>query len=138
VSRDTFLGIPVCMPSDSAKRAADSINLHIHANGHDAFGKWVAIRLSDGSSDGVLYDTRVDAIRHQLHERQCAYFRIPPFGETISVAEAETFLNYNRSIYDAGYRMPDPEAPALIPQLTPVVAPRRGARLAVPFRGVWK
>jgi hypothetical protein len=136
-SRDTFLGIPVSIPSDSSRRAADAVNLHIYAHGDQAFGKWVAIRLSDGGSDGVLYDSRRDAIRHQFHERQCCYFRIPPFGQTITPAEAETFLSYNRSIYDAGYRMPDPDAPAPIPQLTPVVAPRRGAKLALPHRGEW-
>jgi hypothetical protein len=126
------------MASDSARRAADAINLHIHAHGHDAFGKWVAIRLSDGSSDGTLYDRRADAVRHQFHESQCAYFRVPPFGELISPAEAEAFLTYARSVYDAGYRVPDPEAPAMIQPLTTVAAPGRGARLALPYRGEWK
>lgn len=51
-------------------------------------------------------------------------------------------LTYARSLYDAGYRLPDPEAPAPIQPLTPVAAPRRGrrrpARLALPYRGEWR
>jgi hypothetical protein len=131
----TFLGIPTA--SESSRRAADAINLHIHAHGHDAYRKWVAIRLSDGSSDGTLYDTRDDAIRHQLHESQAAYFCLPPFGEFISPEEAEAFLTYHRSVYDAGYRVPGPGGPAMIQPLTKVAAPGRGARLALPYRGEW-
>lgn len=134
----TFLGVSVFMASDSARRATDAINLHIHAHGHDAFGKWVAIRMSDGSSDGTLYDTRPDAIRHQLHESQSMYFRIPPYGQFITPAEAETMLTYARSCYDAGRRVPDPQAPAPIQPLTAVAAPGRGARFALPYRGEWK
>lgn len=123
--------------SDEARRAADAVNLHIAALGHEAYGKWVAIRLSDGGSDGTLYDTRPDAIRHQLHEQLCAYFCIPPFGNLLSPPEAEAFLTYTRSLYDAGYRIPDPTAPAPIVPLINVAAPRRGSRLALPYRGLY-
>lgn len=127
------------VPSDAARRAADQINLHVSALGHEAFRKYVAIRLSDGGSDGTLYDTRADAIRHQLHEQQCAYFRIPPFGEMAKPVECESFLTLHRSLYDAGRRLADPDAPEIIRPLISVAAPgRRGARLARQFRGEWK
>jgi hypothetical protein len=134
----SFLGVPIRHASDAARRASEAINVHISALGHEAFGKWVAVRLSDGSSDGVLYDHRREAVSHQFHESQCAYIRIPPFGQFIQPFEAEAMLTYHRSCYDAGYRVPDPEAPAPIVPLVPVAAPRRGSRLALPYRGEWR
>jgi hypothetical protein len=98
---------------DAAKRCSDSIRLHIACG---MAGKWVAIRLSDGGSDGVVYDTRGDAIRHQLHETLCAYVKIPL--DDMPTEEAAIFLAFNRRVYDAGYRMTDPEQPDLIAALT--------------------
>jgi hypothetical protein len=92
--------------SDAAKRCADMIAVHILAG---KAGRWAAIRLSDGSSDGIAYDRKSDAIRHQLHESQCAYVKIPHGG--MPLAEAESFLNFNREAYDAGFRLIDPDDP---------------------------
>lgn len=103
--------------SDAAKRCSDAVNTHLAALG--PFGvsnKWVAIRLSDGGSDGVIYDTRRDAVNHQLHEQQCAYVCMAPDG--MSAKEAESFLRYNRTIYDAGYRMPDPDREPIMPLIS--------------------
>lgn len=124
--------------SDEARRACDAVNLHIEALGPAAAGRWVAIRLSDGGSDNVLYDTRPDAIRHQLHESLCCYVRIPPFGVRLTVMEAQSYLTLHRSMYDAGYRLQDPQQPQVIKPLIQVAAPRRGARLAHKYRGVWQ
>lgn len=91
--------------SDAAKRMADTVTLHSLTG---AWLRWCAIRLSDGGSDGVIYDTRADAVRHQLHETLCAYIRVPPGG--MAAREAEAVLAYHRAVYDAGFRLPDPEA----------------------------
>ena len=91
--------------SDAAKRCADTINMHVLAG---AYNKWAAIRLSDGGSDGIAYDKRVDAIRHQLHEHQCCYILIPLVG--MSPMEAEVFMKVNRDLYDKGMRLGDPQA----------------------------
>lgn len=96
------MNIPVY--SEAAKRCSDIVTLAATCN---RIGIWVAIRLSDGGSDGVHYDTRADAVRHQLHEKQCTYVRIPPGGMT--PREADIFLGYHREVYDAGFRLPDPE-----------------------------
>lgn len=101
--------------SDAARRCSDVINTHVAVHKFGAFGKWAAIRLSDGGSDGVMYDTKADAVRHQLHETQCAYVRIPLDG--MSAREAEIYLEFNRKLYDAGMRMSDPETLHL-PQTT--------------------
>lgn len=87
-------------------RAADTIAAAQATPGH--IGGWVAIRLSDGASDGVVYDTRQAAVRHQLHETQCAYAQVPPTG--FSAAEGTAFLSYHRKVYNAGHLLPDPQA----------------------------
>lgn len=92
--------------TDAAKRAADIINSALVFM-PGAAGKWVAIRLSDGGWDGTVYDTKRDAVRHQLDEFWCCYVRIPPPGT--SPAEMQAFLDYNRALYDAGFRLPDPD-----------------------------
>jgi hypothetical protein len=90
--------------SDAAKKCSDTIRLHIVAG---KAGHWAAIRLSDGGSDGRAYDKRRDAIRHQLHETQCAYVCIPP--DDMSPRSAENFLQIHRNLYDAGFRLTDPD-----------------------------
>jgi len=94
--------------TDESKRAADQCNLHIAAIGLDAVRKWVAIRLSDGGSDGTLYDRKQEAVRHQADEFLCAYMCIPPSGVTACMAES--FMRTSRMAYDAGFRLPDPDA----------------------------
>jgi len=106
--------------SDAAKRASSAVNIHLAGAGFDAIRKWVAVRLADGGSDLVLYDTKRDAVRHQLHEQQCAYVSIPPGG--MSPCEAESFIAMHRKMYDAGMRLTDPDhqngGRDLIPALT--------------------
>jgi hypothetical protein len=92
---------------DVAKRASDEIRLHLLADKDRAIESWIAIRLSDGGSDGVLYPFKHIAVRHQLHEQQCAYIKIPIGG--VSPREAEVFLRFNRMLYDNGFRVADPD-----------------------------
>jgi len=64
---------------EAGQRAFDEIVLHKLALGIEAFGKWIAVNLSDGRSDHVLYDTRGDAVRHQHgYERDRAYIPVKP------------------------------------------------------------
>ncbi len=91
--------------SDAARRMSDLVNLHTVAGRTRGY---VAIRLSDGGSDGTVYDTRADAIRHQLHEQQCLYLKLGPAGMTPAVAAR--LLAMHREIYDAGFRLADPDA----------------------------
>lgn len=85
---------------EAGKRMAGSLNLHIVAG--QCFGRWVAFKLEDGRSDGVIYDTRDDAIRHQLHETLCWYEPIRPVS--YSADECALILMYARAAYDAGWR----------------------------------
>jgi hypothetical protein len=63
--------------------------------------------MADGGSDGIAYDTRRDAIGHQLHEQYCAYIKIPP--DDMPPEHAERFLAAVRRFYDAGFRLVDPD-----------------------------
>ena len=90
---------------DRAHRASDVVNLHVLAG---AAGRWVALRLSDGSSDGNTYDSKAEAVRFQLHEQQCAYIRIPPEGMTPRQAKVSV-LDFQEGLYNSGHRLADPD-----------------------------
>lgn len=91
---------------DIGRRVSDAMHLHILTG---SVGEWMAVRLSDGSSDGIAYPSRADAITHQLHEQLCCYLRVTPDG--IQPADAYRFVELNRALYDAGYRIADPDMP---------------------------
>lgn len=93
--------------SDAARRLADTFNLHRVADPHGSVGKWFAVRLHDGTGDGVLYDSKVECVRHQHHNEQYyAFVKIVPL--TMNVCDAEIYLSVARRAYDAGLRMTDP------------------------------
>jgi hypothetical protein len=101
--------------SERGQRCADIFTMHVlaHIPSGDTIPDWngappwIAIRLSDGGSDGSLYPSKADAVRHQLHPEQCAYLSFPPGG--LSPAEAESILYWNERMYEAGVRLADPD-----------------------------
>lgn len=107
--------------SDAANRCSDIIRLHITMG---QAGRWCAIRLADGGSDGKVYDTRADAIRHQLHEQQCAYVYIPP--DNMTPKDAEHYLALHRKLYDRSMRLADPDVEIHTPALTYDALVRKG------------
>lgn len=100
--------MPLGGHSDAAKRVSDTHRLHKAALGHDAIGKCFAAALADGTTDGVLYDTKRDAVRHQHHNEQLYAFVFTGPGD-VSVCEAEEFLAQCRLLYDRGIRLADPD-----------------------------
>lgn len=92
---------PKC--GDAARRMAAAITLHAMAG---SIGRWAAVRLADGGSDKTAYDSRGDAIRHQLHSEHCLYILIPPDGMT--TGQADRVLDFWRQAHDAGLRPVDP------------------------------
>lgn len=118
--------------SDAAKRASDEYNLHRVADPFGNIGKWIAVRLSDGTSDHVLYDSKTSAVRGQHHnENFYAYVQIGPWP--FSPNDAETYLRKNREMYDAGFRLADRNAENggldAIPRITEVDERNRFAAL---------
>lgn len=86
---------------------SDAISLHLAAAPDSAYGKYMAFKLRDGSSDSVLYDTRADAIRHQRSLDAYCYVQVRPGG--MPPHHAERYLAAHRLMHDAGYRIPHPE-----------------------------
>jgi hypothetical protein len=94
--------------SDAAKRVSDGYRLHKMAAGHAAAGRWMAVALADGASDGVLYDSKRDAVRHQ-HHNELWYAFLPITPGDVSVCEAETYLEVNRMLSRKNIVMTDPD-----------------------------
>jgi len=102
-------GCPVRMGhSEAAKRVYDTYHLHRSSDIHGAIGNWFAAALADGRSDGYIYPTKKSAIRHQHHqEMYYTYIQITPAN--MSICAAEAMLTVARRMYDAGFRMTDPD-----------------------------
>lgn len=111
---------------DSAKRLSNYINNVCVFQPLDVvLNSWIAVRLSDGSTDGVLYDSRRDAVRHQPYEKQCAYLslRAAPGGMDIQGAYAILKIHrdaYNNPNYNISFI--DPEHPTGGTDLTMPIA----------------
>jgi hypothetical protein len=101
--------LPSSLPefSDAARRCADTATLHVIADPAN-IGKWIAVRLADGKSDNTIYDSRRHAVQaHWFEEKYWAFCQLHPGG--MQPKEAEVFLDYHRKLYDAGFRLPDPD-----------------------------
>lgn len=98
---------------DAARRCAEAYNFQLTAHGMNAAGRWIAVRLSDGRGDGTLYDSKADAVRHQLHENMCAYICILPTG--MPEQDALSVLRTHRKLYDGGMRLSDPDQHVQMP-----------------------
>jgi hypothetical protein len=112
-------GLKICdkciIVDDAAKRMSGIINGYVaFVPLWDLRTKWVAIRLLDGGSDGVLYDSRDDAINHQLDERLCAYVCMGGMLNGANPLDCAIFLEVHRQAYDSGMQFHEPEAPQLI------------------------
>lgn len=95
---------------NAAKRCSDIVNGYAVAYPADQlYNSWIAIKLADGDSDGVLYDNRKAAVRHQSDEKVCAYLSLRSAPGGMTVKDAFLFIAYHRAAYDAGYRLPDPD-----------------------------
>lgn len=89
---------------DAARRIVEMIDLHLVAaktagNAMDVVDRWVACRLSDGVSDGAVYDTKDEAMRFApkmlgVFDTQCLYVPIPLTG--MPMKEAIGYLRLMR------------------------------------------
>jgi hypothetical protein len=80
--------------------------LHRIADEYNSIGKWFAVKLADGESDGVLYDSKRDAVTHQKHmEMYYAYVQVGPWQMTVD--DAAAFLKLHRAMYSKGVRLAD-------------------------------
>jgi hypothetical protein len=94
--------------SDAAKRISDTYRLHRTAQGPAAIGQFFACALADGQTDGMLYGSKRDAVRHQHHnEQRYMFLAIGPYD--LGPCDAEELLAIQRLYYDRGIRWPDPD-----------------------------
>lgn len=92
--------------SDAAKRLHDTFALHKIGEGIGSYGRWFAVRLTDGTSDNTLYGSKSEAVNHQHHDENFyAFVQVGPWS--MSLKEAETVLDVQRRMYDAGLRLAD-------------------------------
>lgn len=86
---------------DAAKRLSNYVNNVCVFQPLDVvLNSWIAVRLSDGSTDGVLYESRRDAVRHQPYEKQCAYLSLRAAPGGMEVQAAYALLKLHRDAYD--------------------------------------
>jgi hypothetical protein len=99
--------------SDDAKRLSDSVNLHVFAGN---VGQWACYKIQDISTDNVAYPSMRDAVRIKWPRNDLwMYLQIPPSG--MQPGEAEIYIRYNRQLYAAGFRMPDPDTAEHVPSI---------------------
>ena len=122
-------GVPEAFrqPSDAARRCSDAVSLACVAG---ATGMWVAVRLSDGGTDGNVYDSREAAIRHQRGLSAFTPCQVQPGG--MSHFEAEAFLDYWRKLHAANVRDNDP---GLLLPLMPLTGRDRARQVRVLAKG---
>ncbi len=100
---------------DAAKRMFDAIRLHQVTLTRDEIlnKRFIAVSLSDGSSDNTAYDSRTDAMRIKgPWVANYAYVQVPL--QRLSVEACDVMLWYVKQVYEAGYR-PEPQHELMMP-----------------------
>ena len=95
---------------NAAKRLSDIVNNICISQPLDVVTRsWIAVSLADGSTDGVLYGSRLDAVSFQYYEQQCAYLCLKEAPHGMATQEAYVYIKFHRDAYDAGFRLTDPD-----------------------------
>lgn len=107
---------------DAANRMRDAVNLHVavaNTTGERLAG-FVAIKLEDGRSDGTLYETRRDAVRHTAN-RGRGWFYAKVGADTMPLREAIIVLQMARKAFANGVVFAEEDP--VVPQMAELVAP---------------
>jgi hypothetical protein len=107
-------GLAVCSEcvriTDAARRMSDQINAHITFHGSwEIRNKWMRFKLQDGWTDGALYDTKLQAVRHCDNEKYYAFFCFRNALGGVTPKDCQIFLDVNRHQYDIGAPLADPD-----------------------------
>lgn len=128
MSGESPLG-PGAFPDD-AKRLSDFMHLAVLVVDNAqimADRAWLSVTLADGNvTPFTVYESQADAMASKgAFWRLYVPCRVSPQG--MSPRAAEAYLRVNRNLYDAGYRLPDPEAvKARHGQAPLIILPLRG------------
>lgn len=115
----------------AAERLKDAVNMHLAAQGAGAHGRYIAARLSDGRSDGSLYDSRADAARHQVDDPWCFYVKVNIGG--MQTTEAWVVLMYARQAKRRGVVFCEEEV--VLPQRVELAGSMLARAVPALFRG---
>jgi hypothetical protein len=110
---------------DAAARMRDAVNLHVLTGTYGARDRqlcWVAIRLEDGRSDGELYESRRDAVKHTTN-REKGWFYAKVGADVMHEQESIIVLQQARQAFKAGVIFAEEQVatPMLSELLTPYI-----------------
>lgn len=95
--------------TDAAKRMCDHINAKVVFTPWDQLvNGFMAFNLGDGHSDGVLYDSKADAVRH-TDEKRNAYWCFRQGLAGVTPKDCQLFLDVHRHAYNSGVPMAEPD-----------------------------
>jgi hypothetical protein len=109
--------------TDAANRMRDAVNLHVVAG---TFGvrerhlQWLAIRLEDGRSDGTVYESRRDAVRHTMN-REKGWFYVKVGADSMGERAAIIVLQMARQAFRNGVVFAEEEP--VVPMLSELALP---------------
>lgn len=89
---------------DAAARMREAVNLHVVAGALGARERrlcWLAIKLEDGRSDGELYESRADAVRHTTNKSR-GWFYVLLGVDSMGERESIIVLQQARQAFKAG------------------------------------
>jgi hypothetical protein len=82
---------------------ADTINLTLISQPWDVLvNTWMIFRLDTGESDNVRYESKADAVSHQIEEKWWVYFCMRRALGGVSARDCQLFINMHRYVYDSG------------------------------------
>jgi hypothetical protein len=97
---------------------SDHINSRIVFNSvWDIRNCWMAFRLEDGWSDGNLYDSKEDAIKHVSSYQYYAFFCFRNCMAGSTPRDCQIWLDLHRHAYEHGGLLTDPDIPGGGPQI---------------------
>lgn len=108
---------------DAAARMRDAVNRHVVQDPfglHDREIVWIAVKLEDGTSNGVAYESRKDAVKDTRNLAR-GWFFIRVGAEGMGERESLIVLQQARQAFTRGIIFAE-EAP-VTPQLTELLLP---------------
>lgn len=96
---------------DAGARMSDTINEKlIHHTWANIKTQWMAFSIADGRSDGTMYDSKRDAVKHQQREQDAYYVCFKSLMGGASQKDCAIMIKFARDAAKAGLRFVDPDS----------------------------
>lgn len=114
-------GMAVCSicveVTDAGRRMSDLVNAMITFKTFEELSRgWMAIKLQDGDSDCVLYDTRAQAVKHVSNSKYYAFICMRQCMQGMDARDAQIYLNMCRHVYENGGDFTEPQSDLIMSQ----------------------